>query len=81
MTLCRNCHALVYLINFLHTGYFFHAFIVMTFFSFFFSKTFRNTVRVSNGLYPEHDRLSVGHAVDPNCLQRLSADDKSRRYM
>ena len=31
-------------------------------------KSFRNTITVSNGLAP-----------DPNCLQRLSADDKSRR--
>ena len=23
--------------------------------------------------------LSVGHDLDPNCSQRLSADDKSRR--
>ena len=45
----------------------------------FFSKlTFsknssRNTVRVSNGFDPD----SVGPDLGPNCLQRLSATDKS----
>ena len=45
----------------------------------FFSKLSRehNTVRVSNSLDPEQDRHSVGPDLGPNCLQRLSADDKS----
>ena len=34
---------------------------------------------MSNGLEPDQDRHSVTPDVDPNCLQRLSADDKSRR--
>ena len=43
-----------------------------------FSKSFlRNTFRVSNGLDPDQDRLSVGPDLGPNCLQSLSADDKS----
>ena len=41
-----------------------------------FSKnSFRNTIRVSNGLDPDQD--IVGPDLGPNCLQRLSADDKS----
>ena len=42
-----------------------------------FSKnSFRNIIRVSNGLNPDQDRHSVGPDLDPNCLQRLSVDDK-----
>ena len=37
-----------------------------------------NTIRVSNGLDQDQDRLSVGPDLGPNRLQR-SADDKSRR--
>ena len=39
----------------------------------------RNTIRVSNMLDPDQDRQNVGPDLDPNCLQRLSADDKSYR--
>ena len=48
----------------------------------FFSKltvsknSFRNTIRVSNGLDPDQNRHSVGPDLGLNCLQRLS-DDKS----
>ena len=42
-------------------------------------KSFRNTIRVSNGLDPDQDRQNVGPDLGPNCLQRLSADNKSRR--
>ena len=51
----------------------------------FFSKltlsknAFRNTIRVSNSLDTDQDRHSVGPDLGPNCLQKLSADDKSRR--
>ena len=31
-----------------------------------------------NGLDTDQDRRSVGPDLGPNCLQRLSADDKSR---
>ena len=45
-----------------------------------FSKTFSSkTVRVSNYLGLGQDRRSVGPDSGPNCLQRLSADNKSRR--
>ena len=36
-------------------------------------------MRVSNGLDPDQDRRSVGHDLCINCLQKLSADDKSHR--
>ena len=45
-----------------------------------FSKTsFRNPIRVSNGLDPDQARRFVGPDLGPNCLQRLSADDTSRK--
>ena len=45
-----------------------------------FSKnSFRNTIRGSNSLDPDQARLFVGPDLDPNCLQRLSADDTSRQ--
>ena len=46
----------------------------LTFFKYFF----RNTIWESNGLDPDQDE-HFGPNLDPNCLQRLSADDKSRR--
>ena len=43
-----------------------------------FSKySFRNTIRVSNCLDSDKDRHSVDPDLDSNCLQRLSADNKS----
>ena len=42
----------------------------------FFKNSFRNTIRVSNGLDPDQDRQNVGPDLGPKCLQRLSADDK-----
>ena len=33
-----------------------------------------NAIRVSNGLDLDQVRHSVGPDLDPNCLQRLSAD-------
>ena len=35
------------------------------------------TIRVSNSLDPDQDRRYVGPDLGPNCLQRLSAVDKS----
>ena len=43
----------------------------------FLKNSFRNTIRVSNSLNPDQDRHFVGPDLGPNCLQRLSADDKS----
>ena len=36
---------------------------------------------MSNSLDPDQARLSVGPDLDPNCLQRLSADVKSRQKL
>ena len=44
--------------------------------NFFKKKSFRNTIRVSNSLDPNQARHFVGPDLDPNCLQRLLADDK-----
>ena len=41
-------------------------------------KTCRNNYRVSKSLDSDHDRHSVGPDLDPNYLQRLLAEDKSR---
>ena len=43
----------------------------------FSKKSFRNTIRVSNSSDPDQARHFVGPDLGPNCLQRLSADDKS----
>ena len=43
---------------------------------FFLQKSsFRNSIRVSNSLDPDQARRKVGPDLDPNCLDRLSADD------
>ena len=39
---------------------------------------FFNTISVSNNLDPDQARHFVGPDLSPNCLQRLSADNKSR---
>ena len=51
----------------------------------FFKITFKinsyeNTIRVSTRLDTDQDRHFVGPDLRPNCLQRLSADDKSRPW-
>ena len=38
-----------------------------------------STIRVSNSLDPDQARHFVGPVLGPNHLQRLLADDKSRR--
>ena len=38
-----------------------------------------NTIRITNSLDADQDGYSVSHDLGPNCLQRLSADDKSQR--
>ena len=67
--------------NFLQAWYFFIRLSSADFFlEFTFStKSFRNTISVSNCLDPDQDRHSVGPDLGPNCLQRLSADDESCR--
>ena len=39
---------------------------------------YRNTIGVSNSLDPDQARQNVGPDLGPNCLQRLSADNKRR---
>ena len=52
----------------------------MTFYKINYFKTFfQETMIVSNDLDADQDRRSVGPDLDPNCLSRLSADDKGRR--
>ena len=49
---------------------------LLFFFKFNFSKSsLQNTIRVSNTLDPVQARQNVGPELDPNCLQRLSADE------
>ena len=48
--------------------------------SFFFSKySFKFTILVSNRLGPDQARPFVGPDLDPNILQKLSADDARRK--
>ena len=44
--------------------------------SFFATISFRNTFSV-NSLHPDQALQNVGSNLDPNCLQRLSEDDKN----
>ena len=46
--------------------------------SIFSKNSSRNTIRISNSLDPDQDRQNVCPDLGPNCLQKLSADDKSR---
>ena len=58
---------------------FLHGFVkvCLLFSKIYFSKNyFMNTIRNSNCLDSEQDRLSVGPDLGPNCLQWLSADYK-----
>ena len=48
----------------------------VTFFKINFFKKF--FLEVSNNLDPDQEKHFVGPDLDPNCLQRLSADDKSQ---
>ena len=52
---------------------------LLIFFKFKFFNFFSG-IRVSNGLDLDVDQCSVGPDLNPNCLQRSSADDKSRGY-
>ena len=79
--LYTECHSVLnsmYML-YMHSGQFFILFCrLQTFPKLTFSKkSFRNTTRVSNSLDPDQDRLSVGPDLGPNCLQRLSGNDKT----
>ena len=43
----------------------------------FLKNSFKNTIRVSNSLDPDQARHFVGPDLDPNCLEKLSAEDTS----
>ena len=45
----------------------------------FSKKSCRDTIRLSNSLDPDQAQHYVGPDLAPNYLQRLSADDTSRR--
>ena len=51
--------------------------VISYFFQRFQKQISRNTIRVSNSLDPDQTRCFVGSDLVPNCLQRLSVDDKS----
>ena len=58
-----------------------HAFLSYTFFfskSTFSKNSFGNTIKMSTCLDTDQDRHSARPDLGPNCLQRLSADDKRR---
>ena len=67
-------------LNCLYAGYFCMLFcrLWIFFFLIFQKKSFRNTIRVSNSLDPHQAQCFVEPDLGPNCLQRLSADDKIR---
>ena len=44
-----------------------------------FQKKIRNTIRVSSSLDPDQARHFVWPDLGPNCLQRLSAEDASKK--
>ena len=41
----------------------------------------KSTIRVSNGMDPDQEQCSVNPDLGPNCLQKLSTDNKSQCYM
>ena len=43
------------------------------------NKHFGNTIRVSNSLDPDQAQCFVGPDLDPNCLQKFSADNTRRQ--
>ena len=47
-------------------------------FNYFF--IFSDTIRVSNSLDPDQTYNFIGSDLDPNCLHRLSADDKNGEH-
>ena len=69
------------LLTFCLLGNFACCFVVCWFFSksTFSKNSFRRTIRVSNSLDPDQARHFVWPDLDPNYLQRLSADGTSRQ--
>ena len=70
-----------YKYNFLHAVYFSCFCCHLLTFSLIFcfsKKSFKNNIRASNCLDPDQDVHSFSPNLGPNCLHRLSTDDKSR---
>ena len=44
----------------------------------FFENSFRNTIRVSINFDPDQAQRFIVPDLDPNCLQKLSADETRR---
>ena len=63
------------LFNYLHAGQF--SMLLLLFKIKLFKKILLGTQSVSNSLDPDQDRHSFGPDLCSNCLQRLSADNKS----
>ena len=72
MSLVTLCMLSNYACFFVICGYFSE----VNFFKTFFQEYL--TISVSNSLDPDQARHFVGPDLGPNCLQRLSADDRSR---
>ena len=72
---------IIYPFNSLHAGYLFMLLLssVDFFQNYFFSQnTLKSTTRMPKSLDLDQDQHSVSPDLGPNCLQRLSADNKSR---
>ena len=75
------CHWVVGIFNSLPTGnihMLFCRLLIFFKYNYFEKKKVRNTIRVSNSLDPDQARCYVGPDLNPNCLQKLAADDTSR---
>ena len=73
----------MYLINSLHAEYFsviFRCLLIFLSKSTLLKNSFRLTIRGSNSLDEDQARHYVGPDLGPDCLQRLSPDNKSRCY-
>ena len=71
----------IFFFNPLPTGKIFMLFCCQLIFfskSTFSKNSFRNTIRVSNSLDPDQVRRFVWPDLGPNCMQKLSADNKRR---
>ena len=69
----------IFYIYLFHAELFFIIFVIFRYISklTFYKDSFRNTIRVSNGWDPDQVLHSVMPGLGTNCLQKLSADNKS----
>ena len=79
MERCNRCDYKLPLLNYLHAWEF--SILLLSSADFFqnqlFQKFFQEHIRVSNSLDPDKVQHSVCPDPSPNCLKRLSADNKS----